>query len=134
MFYCSCFIDYLQLITTSGKYNSVAHEVGEISKSLKGLAREMGVPVIALSQLSRGPEMREDKRPRLSDLRDSGSIEQDADVVMFLYRDSIYNPNMEKKNITKIIIAKQRNGPIGTVELIWLPDQTRFANKEWKKD
>ena len=92
----------------------------------------MGIPVVALSQLSRGPEMREDKRPRLSDLRDSGSIEQDADVVMFLYRDSIFNPNTEKPNITEVIIAKQRNGPTGTVELVWLPDQTRFASKEWR--
>ena len=126
------FIDYLQLIRGSGKYNSPVYEVGEISKSLKGLARDLGLPVVTLSQLSRDTAKRENKRPVLSDLRDSGSIEQDADVVMFLHREDYYNhdPNFEKKNVTELIIAKQRNGPIGTVELIWLPDQTRFANKE----
>ncbi len=124
------FIDYLQLMSGSGKYNSPVYEVGEISKSLKGLARELEIPIVTLSQLSRDTAKRENKRPVLSDLRDSGSIEQDADVVMFLHREDYYDSTTEKKNITEVIIAKQRNGPIGTVELVWLPEQTRFANKE----
>ena len=123
-------IDYLQLMTGSvGKRSeSRQQEISEISRSLKGLARELNVPVIALSQLSRAVESRPDKRPMLSDLRESGAIEQDADVVMFLYRDDYYNPDTEKKGIAEVIIAKQRNGPIGTIELVWLPDYTKFAN------
>lgn len=122
-------IDYLQLMSGSGKSQSTVQEVGEISRSLKALARELNVPLIALSQLSRAPEKRDDHRPMMSDLRDSGAIEQDADVVMFLYRDDYYNHETEKKNIAEVIIAKQRNGPIGTTELVWIPDLTKFANK-----
>ncbi len=121
-------IDYLQLMSGSGKTDSRQQEVSEISRALKALAREINVPVIALSQLSRAVEQRPDHRPMLSDLRESGAIEQDADVVMFLYRDDYYHKDTEKKGIAEVIIAKQRNGPIGTVELAWLPDYTKFAN------
>ena len=112
----------------NGRTDSRQQEISEISRSLKALARELHVPVVALSQLSRAVEKREDHRPMLSDLRESGAIEQDADVVMFLYRDDYYNKESEKKGIAEVIIAKQRNGPIGTVELVWLPDYTKFAN------
>lgn len=122
-------IDYLQLMSGSGRgSDSRQQEISDISRSLKALARELNVPVIALSQLSRAVEQRPDHRPMLSDLRESGAIEQDADVVMFIYRDDYYNKDTEKKGIAEIIIAKQRNGPIGTVELVWLPDYTKFAN------
>ena len=121
-------IDYLQLMTGSGRTDSRQQEISDISRSLKALARELNVPVIALSQLSRAVEQRPDHRPMLSDLRESGAIEQDADVVMFIYRDDYYNKDTEKKNIAEIIIAKQRNGPIGTIELVWLPDFTKFGN------
>ena len=123
------FIDYLQLMTGSGRSDSRQQEVSDISRSLKSLARELNVPVVALSQLSRAVEKRDDHRPMLSDLRESGAIEQDADVVMFLYRDDYYNKDSEKAGVAEVIIAKQRNGPIGTTELIWLPDLTKFANK-----
>ncbi|MCR5673468.1 MAG: replicative DNA helicase [Lachnospiraceae bacterium] len=122
-------IDYLQLMTGSGRSDSRQQEISDISRSLKSLARELDIPIVALSQLSRAVEKREEHRPMLSDLRESGAIEQDADVVMFLYRDDYYNPDTEKKGIAEVIVAKQRNGPIGTVELVWLPDQTKFANK-----
>ncbi len=124
-------IDYLQLMSASGRgSDSRQQEISEISRSLKALARELQVPVIALSQLSRAVEQRPDHRPMLSDLRESGAIEQDADVVMFIYRDDYYNKDTEMKNIAEIIIAKQRNGPIGTVNLVWLPEYTKFANME----
>ena len=121
-------IDYLQLMSGSGRTESRQQEISEISRSLKGVARELQVPVLALSQLSRAVEQRPDHRPMLSDLRESGAIEQDADVVMFIYRDDYYNHDTDRKNISEIIIAKQRNGPIGTVELAWLPEYTKFAN------
>ena len=122
-------IDYLQLMTGSGRGNdSRQQEISEISRSLKALARELHVPVIALSQLSRAVEQRPDHRPMLSDLRESGAIEQDADVVMFIYREDYYNRDTELKNTAEIIIAKQRNGAIGTINLAWLPDYTQFAN------
>ncbi|MDF2615213.1 MAG: dnaB [Clostridia bacterium] len=123
-------IDYLQLMSGHGKNDSRQQEISEISRSLKALAREMGAPVIALSQLSRACEARADHRPMLSDLRESGAIEQDADVVMFLYRDEYYHPDTDKKNVGEVIIAKQRNGPTGTVELIWLGQYTKFANMQ----
>ena len=126
-------IDYLQLMRGGGKTESRQQEISDISRSLKSIARELEVPVIALSQLNRGVEQRDDKRPMLSDLRDSGAIEQDADVVMFIYRDDYYNKDTENKNVSEIIIAKQRNGPVGTVELAWLPEYTRFANLERRK-
>ena len=123
------FIDYLQLMTGSGKRSeSRQQEISDISRSLKALARELNVPVVALSQLSRAVEQRPDHRPMLSDLRESGAIEQDADVVMFIYRDDYYNKDSENKNIAEIIIAKQRNGPIGTINLVWLPNYTKFVN------
>ena len=126
-------IDYLQLMSGSGKSSdSRQQEISDISRALKGVARELNVPVVSLSQLSRAVEKRDDKRPMLSDLRESGAIEQDADVVMFIYRDDYYNKDTENKNMAEIIIAKQRNGPIGTVNLVWMPEYTRFVNA--KKD
>lgn len=121
-------IDYLQLMTGSGRTDSRQQEISDISRSLKALARELNVPVVALSQLSRAVEQRPDHRPMLSDLRESGAIEQDADVVMFLYRDDYYHKDSERKDIAEVIIAKQRNGPIGTIELVWLPRYTQFVN------
>lgn len=123
-------IDYLQLMQGRGKSESRQQEISEISRSLKILAKEIHVPVITLSQLSRAPEARTDHRPILSDLRESGAIEQDADIVMFLYRDDYYNPDTEKKNIAEVIIAKHRAGSTGTVELAWLGQYTKFANLE----
>lgn len=122
-------IDYLQLMSGSGKSGeNRQQEISEISRSLKALARELNAPVISLSQLSRACETRPDHRPMLSDLRESGAIEQDADVVMFLYRDDYYNKDTDTPNIAEVIIAKQRNGPIGTVQLMWRPELTKFAN------
>ena len=128
-------IDYLQLVQASNKKGgSREQEISEISRSLKILAKEINVPVIALSQLSRAPEQRPDHRPMLSDLRESGAIEQDADIVMFLYRDDYYNEESEKKNIAEVIIAKHRAGSTGTVELLWLCNYTKFANVEKYRD
>ena len=124
-------IDYLQLMSGSGRSDSRQQEISEISRSLKAIAREIEAPVIALSQLSRACEARSDHRPMLSDLRESGAIEQDADLVAFLYRDEYYFPEKtEKKNQAELIIAKQRNGPTGTVNLTWLGQYTKFANME----
>ena len=123
-------IDYLQLMQgTSKRGDNRQQEVSEMSRALKILAKELDVPVITLSQLSRAPDARPDHRPVLSDLRESGAIEQDADIVMFLYRDDYYNPETEKKNITEVIMAKHRSGSTGTVELVWLGQYTKFANK-----
>ncbi|MCI8861161.1 MAG: replicative DNA helicase [Lachnospiraceae bacterium] len=122
-------IDYLQLMTGKGRSSdSRQQEISDISRGLKGLARELNVPVVALSQLSRAVEQRPDHRPILSDLRDSGAIEQDADMVMFLYRDNYYNKDSEMKNLAEVIVAKQRNGPIGTINLLWMPEYTAFKN------
>ncbi len=123
-------VDYLQLMSASGRRNdNRQQEITEISRGLKALAREMDVPLIALSQLSRAPDSRTDHRPMLSDLRESGPIEQDADVVMFIYRDEYYNKeNSTSKGITELIVAKQRNGPVDKVELVWLPQYTKFGN------
>jgi replicative DNA helicase len=123
-------VDYLQLMSGGGKIESRQQEISEISRSLKAIAREVEAPVIALSQLSRACESRADHRPMLSDLRESGAIEQDADVVAFLYRDEYYNPETEKKNQAEVIIAKQRNGPTGTVDLMWLGEFTKFASMD----
>ncbi len=123
-------IDYLQLMSGSKHSESRQQEISEISRSLKALAREVDAPVLALSQLSRAVEQRPDKRPMLSDLRESGAIEQDADVVMFIYRDDYYNNDSEEKGISEIIIGKQRNGPTGTIKLAWQAEYTKFANLE----
>ncbi len=126
-------IDYLQLMSGSGSGSSSdsrQQQISEISRSLKALARELHVPVIALSQLSRAVEQRDDKHPMLSDLRESGAIEQDADVVMFIYREDYYNKATDRRNIAEIMIAKQRNGPVGSLDLVWLPQYTKFANSQ----
>jgi replicative DNA helicase len=121
-------IDYLQLMTGEKNAESRQNEIAGISRGLKVLARELDVPILALSQLSRGVESRTDKRPMLSDLRESGAIEQDADVVLFIYRDDYYNKESKEKGIAEVIISKQRSGPTGVVKLVWQPDYTRFRN------
>ncbi len=126
-------VDYLQLMQGSGKNESRQQEISEISRSLKALARELRVPVIAVSQLSRAVESRTGNRPQLSDLRESGAIEQDADIVVFLFREEYYNPTEDNRNKAEAIIAKQRNGPIGSVELIFMKDWTRFDNPEFRQ-
>ncbi|MDD6677802.1 MAG: replicative DNA helicase [Firmicutes bacterium] len=128
-------IDYLQLMTGSGYGKNDGNRVtivGEISRALKIMAKELNVPVICLSQLSRATEGRQDKRPILSDLRESGAIEQDADEVLFLYRDDYYNPNSEEKNVAECIVSKNRHGETGTVKLQWIPQYTTFTDREWK--
>ena len=129
-------IDYLQLMSASAHSRSEnrQQEISEISRSLKTLARELEIPIVALSQLSRAVEKRDSKRPMLSDLRESGAIEQDADVVMFLYRDDYYNQDSEEPNVAEVILAKQRNGPTGTIKLTWIPKYTMFANREHEKN
>ena len=121
-------VDYLQLMEGSRANDNRINQISEISRGLKMIARELEVPVMALSQLSRAVEARQDKRPMLSDLRESGSIEQDADIVTFIYRDEYYNPDSEKAGIAEVIIAKQRSGPVGTVELLFQSNITRFKN------
>jgi replicative DNA helicase len=124
-------VDYLQLVSGAGRVENRQQEIASISRSLKGLAKELAVPVVALSQLSRAPEARTEKRPQLSDLRESGAIEQDADVVMFIYREEEYKPTDENRGIAEIIIGKQRNGPTGTIRLAFIREYTRFENLEW---
>jgi replicative DNA helicase len=123
-------VDYIQLMSGRGRFENRTLELGAISRSLKGLAKELNVPVLVLSQLSRAPEARSDHRPQLSDLRESGALEQDADVVMLIYREDAYNrdPNHPDAGTAEIIVAKQRNGPTGVVRLAFLREQTRFAN------
>lgn len=126
-------IDHIQLVQVSGKTENRQQEISEISRSLKILAKEINVPVICASQLSRAAESRVDKRPLLSDLRESGSIEQDADIVMFIYRDDYYNENSDKKNIAEIILSKHRNGSTGKIDLLWMGEYTKFTNIEFEK-
>jgi replicative DNA helicase len=125
-------VDYLQLVSGAGRVENRQQEIASISRSLKGLAKELDIPLIALSQLSRAPEARTEKRPQLSDLRESGALEQDADVVMFIYREEEYKPTDENRGIAEIIIGKQRNGPTGTVKLAFIKEYTRFENLEWR--
>ena len=129
-------IDYLQLMTTGERIENRVQEISQISRGLKAIAKELDVPVLALSQLSRALEQRPDKRPKLSDLRESGAIEQDADIVMFLYRDYVYNKETENPNLAEVIVSKHRNGPIGVVNLIWKDEYTRFfdvSNKAYEQ-
>jgi replicative DNA helicase len=125
-------VDYLQLVSATGRVENRQQEIASVSRSLKGLAKELAIPVVALSQLSRAPEARTEKRPQLSDLRESGAIEQDADIVMFIYREEEYKPTEENRGIAEIIIGKQRNGPTGTVKLAFIKEFTRFENFEWR--
>ena len=126
-------VDYLQLVSGSARAENRQQEISAISRSLKGLAKELDVPVIALSQLSRAPEARTDRRPQLADLRESGAIEQDADIVIFIFREEEYKPSEEKRGVAEIIIGKQRNGPTGTLKLAFIKEFTRFENLEWRE-
>ena len=121
-------VDYLQLMRVAGKSENRTNEISEISRSLKALAKEMRCPVIAISQLNRGLESRTDKRPVMSDLRESGAIEQDADLILFIYRDEVYNPESPDKGTSEIIFSKQRNGPIGSLRLTFIGNLTKFEN------
>ncbi len=125
-------VDYLQLVTAAGRTENRQQELSAISRSMKGLAKELSCPVIALSQLSRAPEARTDRRPQLSDLRESGAIEQDADIVMFIFREEEYKPSDENRGVAEIIIGKQRNGPTGSRKLAFIKEFTRFENLEWR--
>ena len=125
-------IDYLQLCSAAGRTENRQQEIASVSRSLKGLAKELSVPVVALSQLSRAPEARTEKRPQLSDLRESGALEQDADVVMFIYREEEYKPTEENRGVAEIIIGKQRNGPTGMLKLAFIKEYTRFENYDWR--
>ena len=127
-------IDYLQLMTSGKRIESRVAEVSDMTRNLKIMAKELDVPIITLSQLSRGPESRPDKRPMLSDLRESGSIEQDADIVMFLYRDAYYNRDSEEQNVAECIVAKNRHGEVDTVKLGWDGEHTRFSSLETYRD
>jgi replicative DNA helicase len=121
-------IDYIQLMQGRGRFENRQQELASISRALKGLAKELNVPVVALSQLSRAPESRSDHRPQLSDLRESGALEQDADVVLFIYREDVYDPKEENAGVAEIIVGKQRNGPTGIVKLAFIREHTRFEN------
>jgi replicative DNA helicase len=125
-------VDYLQLVSGAVRTENRQQEISSISRSLKGLAKELGVPVVALSQLSRAPEARTDRRPQLADLRESGALEQDADVVMFIFREEEYKATEENRGIAEIIVAKQRNGPTGNRRLAFIKEFTRFENLEWR--
>jgi replicative DNA helicase len=126
-------IDYIQLMQGRGRFENRVQELGNISRSLKILAKELNVPIVVLSQLSRAPESRPDGRPQLSDLRESGALEQDADVVMLIYREEVYKPSDENRGLSEIIVAKQRNGPTGNLKLAFLKEYTRFENLEWRQ-
>jgi len=125
-------VDYLQLVSSPGRAENRQQEIASVSRSLKGMAKELSVPVVALSQLSRAPEARTEKRPQLSDLRESGALEQDADVVMFIFREEEYKPTEENRGVAEIIIGKQRNGPTGMLKLAFLKEYTRFENLDWR--
>lgn len=125
-------VDYLQLMSSKTRIDSREQEISEISRTMKAIAKEFNIPVIAISQLNRRVEERSDKRPMMSDLRESGAIEQDADIICFIYRDDVYNPESPKKGIAEIIVAKHRNGPVGTIELKWFPEYTRFWDLDQK--
>jgi replicative DNA helicase len=121
-------VDYIQLMQGRGRFDNRTQELGQISRALKGLAKELNIPVVVLSQLSRAPEARSDHRPQLSDLRESGALEQDADVVILIYREDFYNPDGAGDSVADIIVAKQRNGPTDTVKLAFIKERTRFEN------
>jgi replicative DNA helicase len=125
-------IDYLQLMQGRSRFENRTQEISSISRALKALAKELDIPVVALSQLSRAPESRGDHHPQLSDLRESGALEQDADVVVFIYREEEYDPTPDNKGVAELIIGKQRNGPTGTIKLAFIKEYTRFENLEWE--